>query len=125
MSMYGPITTGAATGGAGVAAATAYSPRPITGVVVQIYVQYNDAPPAGTTDVGIKTKGASGITPSIPLLTITNAATNGVFTPKTPTYTPAGALDGGTAYFVINDIIQVDIAGANDGDSVSVWLETL
>lgn len=122
--MIGPINTPAATGGAGVAAATGYSSQPVSGIVAQVYIQYNDAPPA-TTDVGVKTKGAAGVLPSIPLITLSNANTDGVFTPKTPTYTPAGALDGGTANFVINDIIQVDIAGANDGDSVSVWLEVV
>ena len=120
--MIGPITTAAATGGAGAAAATAYSSDPVSGVLMAIIVQYNDAPPA-STDVGVKTKGASGVLPSIALLTLSNANTNGYFFVRTATYKTDGTADGGYGAFVVNDIIQIDIAQANDGDSVSVWLE--
>ena len=123
MGMYGPITTPAAVGADGAAAATGYSNEPVNGVLVGITVQYNDAPPAGTTDIGVKTKGLSGTLPSINLLTITNAATNGYFPTRAPTYTAAGVLDNGTAPFPVHDTIQVDIAGANAGDSVTIWLE--
>jgi hypothetical protein len=122
MGMYGPITTSAATGGAGVAAGTAVSAQVVRGFIAGVYIQYNDAPPAATTDVGIKTKGASGTRPSIPLLTITNAATDGYFIPQVATVTAANAATGGYGLFYVDDYIQVDMAGANDGDSVSVWL---
>ena len=124
MSMFGPITTPASTGGAGASAATKVSDRPAVGVVMGIYIQYNDAPPA-STDVGVKTKGQSGVLPSIPIITLTDKNTNGFFVPRTPTYKADGTADGGYAPFVVNDYIQIDIAGANDGDSVSVWLELL
>jgi hypothetical protein len=122
MGMYGPITTSAATGGAGVAAGTAVSAQVVRGFVVGMYIQYNDAPPAATTDVGVKTKGAAGTRPSIPLLTITKAATNGYFIPQVATVTAANVATGGYSPFYVDDYIQVDMAGANDGDSVSVWL---
>ncbi len=125
MPMYGPITTAAAVGGNGVAAGTVVTSNVVSGVLLGIYVQYNDAPPAGTTDIGVKTKGAAGVTPSINLLTITNGATDGYYPTRAPTYTAAGALDGGTSCFSIADFIQVDMAGANAADTVSVWLDVI
>ncbi len=125
MPMYGPLTTAAAVGADGAAAGTVVSANVISGILLGIYVQYNDAPPAGTTDIGVKTKGATGVSPSINLLTITNAATSGYFPTRAPTYTAAGALDGGTSMFTVNDFIQVDMAGANAPDTVSVWLDVI
>jgi hypothetical protein len=122
MGIYGPITTPAATGGAGAAAATIDTPNIVRGFIVGIFVQYNDAPPAATTDVGIKTNAAAGSRPSIPLLTITNAATDGYFVPEIATVTAANVATGGHSLYYIDDYIQVDLAGANAGDSVSVWL---
>lgn len=123
--MYGPITTPAATGGAGVAAGTRVSDHAVSGILIGVFIQYNDAPPAGTTDVGIKTVGASGTLPSIPLLTISNAATDGYYIPKAPEYTAAGVATGGYGFFNVNDKIQVDMAGANNDDTVSVWLDII
>jgi hypothetical protein len=121
--MYGPITTPTSTGGAGVSAATVVTPKPVDGLILGIVLQYNDAPPAATTDVGIKTKGQSGVLPSVNLLTITNAATNGYFAPRSACVTATNtAITDSNAPFAVNDYIQIDIAGANDGDSVSVWL---
>jgi hypothetical protein len=122
MSVFGPITTAPAAGGAGVAAGTVISGHPARGFVAGIFVQYNDAPPAATTDVGIKTKSASGSLPNIPLLTITNAATDGYFIPQVATVTAANVATGQYSPFYIEDYVQVDLAGANDGDSVSIWL---
>jgi hypothetical protein len=122
MGFYGPITTSLGTGGAGLAAGTVVSPNVVRGYVAAIYVQYNDAPPAATTDCGIKTKGAVGTRPSIPLLTITNAATDGYFIPQVATVTAANVATGQFGLFYIDDYIQVDMAQANNGDSVSIWL---
>jgi hypothetical protein len=125
MPMYGPITTPIAAGGAGVAAASKVSDQIVRGFVVGLYVQYNDAPPAATTDVGIKTKSAAGVLPNIPLLTITNAATDNYFIPQVATVTAANVATGGYNYFYVEDYLQVDLAGANNGDSVSVWVYTV
>lgn len=123
ITLYGPVTTPASTGGAGASAATKVTSDIISGLVHGIVIQYNDAPPAGTTDVGIKTKGQSGVLPSVPLLTITNAATNGYFAPRTACVNASNAaITDSYAPFVVNDYIQIDLAGANDGDSVTVWL---
>jgi hypothetical protein len=105
-----------------VAAGTVVSSHPARGFIAGIFVQYNDAPPAASTDVGIKTKSASGILPNIPILTITNAATDGYFIPQVATVTAANVATGGHGHFYVEDYIQVDLAGANDGDSVSIWL---
>lgn len=121
--MIGPITTPAAAGGAGVAAATKVTDTVVCGEIYGVVIQYNDAPPAATTDVGIKTKGASGVTPSFNILTISNAATNGYFCPRSACVTAANvAITDSSAPFMVNDYIQLDVAGANDGDSVSIWL---
>lgn len=120
---YGPITTADATGGAGAASGTAVSLTPISGELLGVVLQYNGAPPAGTTDVGVKTKGLSGVSPSVNLLVVTNAATDGYFAPRSGCVSAANAaITDSHAPFAIDDIIQVDMGGANDGDSVSVWL---
>ena len=125
MSVIGPITTAVAVGAAGAAAGTVVSSQPVRGMIIGIDIQYNDAPPAGTTDVGIKTKGASGVLPSRNILTISNAATDGYFCPRVETV----KADGSVSSFVdgvhyVEDYIQVDMAGANAGDSVSIWIYT-
>lgn len=123
ITIYGPVTTPASTGGAGASAATKVTSDMVSGLVHGIVIQYNDAPPAGTTDVGIKTKGLSGILPSVPLLTITNAATDGYFAPRSACVNASNAaITNSFAPFAVNDYIQIDLAGANDGDSVTVWL---
>lgn len=125
MSVYGPITTPAATGGAGVAAATVVTPQAVRGEIAGIFIQYNDAPPAASTDVGIKTKSSTGILPNIPILTLTNGATDGYYIPRKQAVDPSGAVVAGVYEpFVIEDQMQIDLAGANDGDSVSVWFYT-
>lgn len=125
MGIYGPITTPPATGGAGVASATVVSDHVARGFIVGIDIQYNDAPPAGTTDVGIKTKGLAGVLPSRNILTITNGATDGYYVPQAPVVTSTNGATGGYATPYVEDYLQVDIAGANDGDSVTVWVYTV
>jgi hypothetical protein len=123
ISIYGPVTTPAASGGAGAAAATKVTPDVIRGEIVGIAIQYNDAPPAGTTDVGIKAKGLSGVLPSYNILTIANAATDGYFAPRKACVDASNAaITNSHAPFAINDYVQLDIAQANDGDSVTIWL---
>jgi len=86
-----------------------------------IAVRYNDTPPT-TTDVIIKTKGSAS--PSITFLTLTNKNTDGWFFPRV---IPDDLLGVDLAALAIaepipfDDIINVSIAQANDGDSVDVW----
>jgi hypothetical protein len=122
--LIGPINSGVAAGGAGVATATGETNHPITGLLYAVYVKYNDAPPA-TTDVTVKTKGTNP--PSKNLLVVPNAATDGEFLPRLDTCKAADAtaLAANDAMPIVSDIVQVVIAGANNGDSIDVWLEVL
>lgn len=123
MSLAGPFNSGAGTGGAGVATANADSPQRLHGKVVGIYVKYNDSPPAGTTDVVIKSKGTSPAPPTYNLLVLTDAATDGWFYPQVQIHDTAGsAIAAEYTPQLIHDLINVSIAQANDGDSVDVWL---
>ena len=123
MKLYGPINSGVAAGGAGVATNNADSTHRLTGWVMGIYVLYNDSPPAGTTDVVVKTKGTSPEPPTYNLLSLTDAATSGWFYPQAQIHTTAGvAVTGVYTPLLIDDYINVSIAQANNGDSVDVWL---
>ena len=122
ITLYGPVSTPASTGGAGASAATKVTNDVVNGLIHGIVIQYNDAPPAATTDVGIKTKGLTGVLPSVNLLVITNAATDGYFAPRSACVSAAAAaITNSHAPFAVNDYLQIDLAGANDGDSVTCW----
>lgn len=109
--------TGAA-GGAGAATATAVSGEIISGLIRAVYLAYLDTPPA-TTDVTIE-----GVTaPKIPVLTVSNAATNGWFYPMAQADNQAGAdiTNQGTP-IPMDDYVQVTIAQANDADGVTATI---
>lgn len=122
MAVYGPITTAAATGGAGAATGTATSDIVIRGFVVGMYIQYNGSPPAATTDLAIKTAGSTGVLPSYNLLVITDAATDGYFLPQVQGVTAANVASGQYSPFYVEDKITVTMAQANDADSATVWI---
>lgn len=127
MNLIGPINSGAASGGAGVATANNSSTALVKGLIRAVYVKYNDSPPA-TTDVVIKTVGTSPAPPTNTLLTLTNAAASGWFYPRQQVHDSAGA---GVSYngtheiyepVAVYDYINVAIAQANNDDSVDVWV---
>ncbi len=127
MRIVGPINTGLTTGGAGVSTNNADTTQSICGLVAAVYIKYNGAPPAGTTDVTIATKGTSA--PAYNVLKISNAATDGLFLPRKATVDQAGAAllyaAGGVGVadlIPVNDIVNVLIEGADDNDSADVWL---
>ncbi len=125
MRISGPLNSGVAAGGAGVATNNATMADVILGKLYALYVKYNHSPPAGTTDVTIATAGA-GSFPALTILTLTNAATDGWFYPRTLVHDNAGSALTGTqggdrALPVIADKLKVTIAGANDADSVDVY----
>lgn len=121
MKLVGPLNSGAAVGADGSATANNDSVVPFSGNVVGVYVKYNGDPPAGTTDVTIKTKGNS--TPSYNILVITNGATDGLFLPRKLICSDAGvASDSVYDLIPVDDKINVTIAGANAADNVDVWL---
>lgn len=126
MAVYGPISTGACAGGAGASTATVDSGQIVRGFVVGIYLQYNDSPPAATTDVTVKTKGATGVLPSYNLLVMTNGATDGFYATQFETRKSTdGTASGQYAFPYIEDKITITIAQANDNDSVTAWIYTV
>ena len=122
----GPFNSGAAVGNAGVAPANTDSTVVLQGIIRAVNLRYNDSPPAGTTDVTIKTKGTNA--PSYNILVITDGATDGYRNPTLIAQDTAGAsrtFDGTRvvpAPIYIDDLINVKIDQANVGDSVDVWL---
>lgn len=126
--MVGPLSSGAAAGSDGEATANASTNNPISGRVAAVYVQYVGDPPAGTTDVVVKTTGTSPAPPSVTILSLTDGATGGWFYPRAAVHSTAGAaltLEGSepvTDMIPIHDYINVLIDDANAGDSVNVWL---
>lgn len=123
MKLYGPLNTGDTTGGAGTSTANATSTKVLNGRVQGIYVKYNGSPPAGTTDVTVKTVGTSPYPPSYNLLVLTNAATDGWFYPRVQVHDTTGsAIAAEYTPLLIHDFVNVTIAQANDGDSADVWI---
>ena len=128
MRISGPFSSGVASGGAGVATANADSNHRVSGRVLGVYVKYNDSPPAGTTDVTIKAVGSSPAPPSYNVLAVSNAATDGWFYPRVALCDQDGAAltyDGTRPVhdlLPLDDVLNVEIAQANNGDSVDVWL---
>jgi hypothetical protein len=121
MNLVGPLNSGAAVGGDGVATANETSTVYIVGRGQGIYVKHNGSPPAGTTDVTIATAGTSA--PAYNLLAIVNAATDGWFYPRVQVHTVAGAaIAGEYTPLIVYDKLKVTIAQANAADSVDVWI---
>jgi hypothetical protein len=121
--LVGPINSGAAVGGNGVATATGESTKKLTGVIYAVVVKYNDSPPGATTVATIKTKGTSPSAPTHNILVLTNTATDVMKFPRMDACTTAGVANSTNDLPVpIDDIAQVVIAGANAGDNVDVWL---
>ena len=117
----GPLNTGEAAGGAGVATANDTGDEIVTGELLGFYIRYNDSPPAGTTDVTIATTG--GVMPARTLFTVSNAATDGFFPVRLGAVSTANAAitDSNVVAPLVRDKIKVTIAQANNGDSVDVW----
>jgi len=123
ISVVGPINTGVCAGGAGVSTNNADSSKIVSGMLLAVYIKYNDSPPAGTTDVVVKTKGTSPAPPTFNLVAVSNGATDGWYYPRAAVCDQAGAaISGQYTPLFLHDIINVSMAQANDGDSADVWL---
>jgi hypothetical protein len=123
VKMVGPINSGNAAGSAGSATANANSDIVLKGRVIGIYIQYNDAPPAGTTDVTVRTVGTSPSAPLYNFIVRSNSATNGWFFPMVQACdAAAGAISSIYTNPVVYDYVNVLIAGADAGDNADVWL---
>ncbi len=116
------ITATGATGGAGTATANATSSVVIEGHIRGVHLAYLDSPPAGTTDVTIAEKNNS---PAMPILTVSNAATDGWFYPMAQAKNQAGTdITGMGELIAVADYVIVTIAQANNADGVTatiVW----
>lgn len=121
--LLGPINSGAAVGGNGVATSTGITNVPVRGLIRSVYVKYNDAPPAGTTDITVKTQGTAPAQPSITILTKANAATDGIFLPRMDSCKTDGTAKTTDLELIpVDDYVQVVIDQANAGDNIDVWL---
>lgn len=122
MKLFGPLNSGVAAGGAGVATNNTTSSTVLVGEVLGIYVSYKDAPPA-TTDVTVKALGTTPSAPTYNLLALVNKNTSGWFYPLIQVCDTTGTPIAATYdHLMLHDYINVSIAGANNADSVDVWL---
>lgn len=116
------VTVTDAAGGAGVATAYGITKRVVDGEIIAIYLAYTDSPPAGTTDVIIAEAGNS---PAIPILTVSDAATDGWFYPMAQAQNQAGAdITNQGRPIKVADHVKVTIQQANNDDGVTatiVW----
>ncbi len=121
--LFGPLNSGVAVGGDGVATANTSSTHRVRGEVMGLYILYNDSPPAGTTDVTVRTKGTSPAAPTYNFIKVSNAATDGWFYPRVQVCDTVGsAIAGEYTPLVIDDLVNILIEGANAADNVDVWL---
>lgn len=119
----GPIITAVAAGGAGVATGTVVSEVDVDGLVLAVYVEYLDTPPA-SSDVVVETVGTDPVAPAETILTLANNNTNVWKHPRLNIDDPNGVEQGGIwDYFPIKDKVRVTLSQANDGDQVRVWLK--
>jgi hypothetical protein len=122
-SILGPYNSGLAVGEDGSATANASTPTVVSGRINAVYVKYTGAGLPATTDVAIKTLGTQ--CPSYTLLTLTDAATDGLFRPRViPDNTSGVDLAALTVaeMWPVCDYINVKIDQANALDNIDVWL---
>ena len=125
-SLVGPLSSGAAVGGAGVATANLTSSIVVRGQVLSVYVAYLLTPPS-TTDVTIATAGVSAL-PAATILSLANANTNIVKYPRVGAHKTDGTnatYDGTNQIFepqYVHDKVKVTIAQSNADDYVEVYL---
>lgn len=114
------LSSGLATGGAGVATNNQNSSTRVEGLLAGIVLEYGDSPPA-TTDILIATAGT--LMPAFTILDLDNANTNGLFLPGKQVITPAGvAITDLLSNFAIFDFVNVKIEQANDNDYLKAYL---
>ena len=121
------FSTGAAVGAAGSATATGYSPH-VSGKVLAVYMNYQDSPPAGTTDFTLSDEEDPA---SESIVSLSNTATDQKIYPRRVTEKNDGTdilyTTGEEVHepYVVNGRLEATIAQANADDSVdvTVWLE--
>lgn len=121
------FTTGAASGSAGSATATGYS-HAVAGKILAVHVDYQDSPPAGTTDFTLSGESDPA---SESIITLTDAATDIKIYPRRVVETNDGTdityddTHKVYDYYVVDGRLEATIAQANAGDycDVTVWIE--
>ena len=119
------FATGAAVGANGSATATGYSP-PIFGEILAVYVNYQDSPPAGTTDFTLSDEDDPA---SESIISLTDTATDIKIYPRRVTEKNDGTdilyVAGEEVYepYVVYGRLEATIAQANTDDyvDVTVW----
>jgi hypothetical protein len=121
-------STGLATGGVAVATSTGHSSH-VSGLVLAVHVDYQDAPPAGTCDFTLSDEGDPI---SELIVNLANQATDIKIYPRRVTEQNDGTdieyeanLDVHEPY-VVHGRLEAIIAQANDDDYcvVTVWIQT-
>jgi hypothetical protein len=121
-------STGDASGSAGSATATGYSPH-VAGEVLAVHVAYVDSPPSGTTDVTISDEADPA---SEAIVSLVDAATDIKLYPRRVTEKNDGTdilyTTGEEVYepYVVHGRLEAVIAGANSGDSATItaWIRS-
>lgn len=122
------LSTGAAVGDDGSATATGYSVH-VSGKVMAVYVNYQDSPPAGTTDFALSDEEDPA---SESIIFLSNTATDQKIYPRRVTEKNDGTdilyTTGEEVYepYVVCGRLEATIAQANADDyvDVTVWLES-
>jgi hypothetical protein len=122
------FTTGPAVGSAGSATATGYSPH-VKGEVLAVYVNYQDTPPAGTTDFTLSDEGDPA---SESIISLVDQATDIKIYPRRITEKNDGTDILYTAGeevhepYVVHGRLEAIIAQANANDycDVTVWIRS-
>lgn len=111
------LTCGPAAGSSGSATAAATSDDVINGIILAVHLKYTDSPPV-TTNVTLEEAVNS---PAMPILKVSDAATDGWFYPMADVVDQeGGAVTGVAQQIPVCDKLKVSIAGANAGDGVVV-----
>lgn len=117
------ITVSGTTGGAGASTAYAISDDVVDGLVLAVHIAYVGSPP-NTTDIIIVEANNS---PAMPILTVSDANTDGWFQPMAAVEDTAGAaVSNAVQQIPVSDYVKVTVDDANDGDGAVVtivWVE--
>ena len=122
------FTTGAATGVDGSATATGYSPH-VQGKVLAVYVDFQDSPPAGTTDFTLSDENDPA---SESIIALTNTATDIKIYPRRITEKNEGTdilYETGEEVhepYIVHGRLEATIAQANADDYciITAWIES-
>lgn len=107
-------------GSAGSATASGNTTKPVHGLILAVYINYDGSAP-GTTDVVIE---EANEVPALPVLTVSNANTDGWFYPRVALDAVADGSDiaGPVDYQRVGDHLSVDISGTDDALSFAVTI---